>query len=129
VLFTFTEQVVLIHKHYFILNSHDISNWTVTMKQRKRQRRSYLNTLPLHIYGVPHWPGVILKKHSGVLFHTLYVRITVTAQQKNFRSCQECWNEFRITWGCESKNDIRFPKLVLVFEIKAFLIPIVSQNG
>ena len=39
-----------------------------------------------------------------------------TAQQKTFFFyCQERWNEFR---AADSKNDISFPKLTLVFELK-----------
>jgi len=38
---------------------------------RKRQRWSYLTTLQLYIYWIPHWPPVLLKMYSGVLLHTL----------------------------------------------------------
>ena len=49
---------------------------TVTMTLTKRQRWSYLTTVPLHIYWVPHWPCVTWKMDSGVSFHTLYTQHT-----------------------------------------------------
>jgi len=75
VLITFTEQLVPIHKHITALYSEfhryqeqKQSQWN----QRKRQRWSYLTTATLHIYWVwvSHWPRVIWKMDSGVLFHT-----------------------------------------------------------
>ena len=42
---------------------------------RKRQRWIYLTTLQLYINWKPHWPRVILKMHSGVLFHRLHGKI------------------------------------------------------
>ena len=48
----------------------------------KRQGWSYLTTLTLHIYGVPHWPCIIWKMNIGVLFHTWYVTITNSQRHK-----------------------------------------------
>jgi len=50
--------------------------------KRKRQQWSYLITLTLHIYWVPHWPRVIWKMDSGVFFNTLYVTITNSERYK-----------------------------------------------
>ena len=44
-----------------------------------------LATLPLHIYWVPHWPRVIWKMDSAVLFHTLYVTTPILNARK--RAC------------------------------------------
>jgi len=46
----------------------------------KSWRRACHTTIAF--YGVPHWPRVIWKKDSGVLFHTLYVTITNSQLQK-----------------------------------------------
>jgi len=74
VLVTCTEEVVPKHKHITLFWMPSISGTkTVTMMLTKMQRWSYLTTLTLHIYWVPHWPRVI---NSGVLFHALYVTIT-----------------------------------------------------
>jgi len=54
---------------------------TVTVKLTKKAAVN-LTALPLHIYWVPHWPRVILKMDSGVLFHTLFVIITNFQRQK-----------------------------------------------
>ena len=72
VLVTFTEKVVPIHKRITLIAMPSISQTeTVTMTLTKRHRWSYMTTLPSHIYWVPHWPRVIWKIDSGVLFHTL----------------------------------------------------------
>jgi len=60
--------------YYHILNSVDIRNKSSQLNWRKRQGWSYMTTLALHIYCVPHWPLVIWKMVSGLLFHKLYAK-------------------------------------------------------
>ena len=57
------------------------------------------------------------------------IKTTLPNRKIFFLLCQECWNEFRVAWGCWIQNYIIFPKLVLAFKIKAFVILIVGQNG
>jgi len=72
VLVTFSEQVVPIHNHITFFSIPSISGTkTVTTTLTKRQRWSYMTTLPLHIYWVSHWLRVSWKMDSDVLFHTL----------------------------------------------------------
>ena len=82
VLVTFIEQIIPLYKHNTLFWIPLISGTKpATMKLTKSQRWSYLNTLTLHIYWVPHWPRVIWQMDSGVLFHT-YVPLTNPLRHK-----------------------------------------------
>ena len=84
VLVTLTKKVVPIHKHVTLFSIPSISGTkTVTITLTKRQWWSYMTTLPLHIYWVPHWPRVIWKMDLGILFHTLYEAINNSQRNKN----------------------------------------------
>ena len=87
VLATFTVQVVPIHKHITVGLLHSEFPRYQEQKQsqrnkRKRQRWSYLTTLTLHIYWIPHWPRESWKMDSGVFFHTLCVTKTNSQRHK-----------------------------------------------
>jgi len=67
--------------------------------------RRPLNTplLPLHIHWAPHWPRVIWKMDSGVLFHTLFVTITMPNAIK-----WECSSSFTLILRAHSSVERSF---------------------